>query len=160
MQETSKYVTHVTAKRSDLTRAYYETVDWRVPLPSISDIMNNPDDYIGLMYHIAMNHKGLNWLIYKSQLNFDTYPIFIYSLAFCAMNENPTISYSWQMNKNARRVGKFIKENHIFLLPDETKLLAICSYFPSWTSTKAQRASEIGSIIEALHKNYGDAQLI
>ena len=111
MQETSKYVTHVTEKRSGLTRAYYETVDWRVPLPSISDIMNNPDDYIGLMYHIAMNHKGLNWLIYKSQLNFDTYPIFMYSLAFCAMNENPSISYSWQMNKNARRVGKFIKEN-------------------------------------------------
>lgn len=151
MEKTTQYVTQ---KHSGLTRAYFKPVDWHMPLPSISDIMNNPDDYIELMYHIAMNHKGLNCFIYKYQLDHNTYPVFIYSLAFCAMNENPSIAYSWQMNKNARRIQKFIRENNIFLEFAEERILQICSDFPNWNSYRANRISEISSLIEQLHEIY------
>ena len=154
MQQTTRHVDYVTKEHSGLTRAYYKTVDWGMPVPSISDIMNNPDYYIVLMYHISMNHKGLNWRIYRTQLNSDTYPVFMYSLAFCAMNENPCFSCSWQMNKNARRIRKFIKENAVSIDSYETKLLGICSNFPNWNEYKANRISEISSMIEHFHELY------
>lgn len=144
---------HQCIKHSGLTRAYFATADWR-ELPKILDIMQKPTEYTDLMYHIALNHKGLNWKIYKYQLTLENYPVFIYSLAFCAMNVNPTDGFAWQIQKNAKRVLKFLNKNNLTVSHDEDYVLDICAEFLSWEETEKQRDLRMSLALEDLSTIY------
>lgn len=137
-------------KKSGLTRAYFTPQDWRVPLPTIKEIINDPEQYTGLMQHIALNHKGLNWKFYKFQLSRQTYPIFIYSLAWSARNLKPTLAYSWQFQKNANKLHSFLERNHIVLSNQEEFLVETCKNFVNWSDYEVNRKEFIKSIIDGL----------
>ena len=141
-------------KKSGLTRAYYTPKDWRVPLPTIKEIINDPEHYTGLMQHIALNHKGLNWKFYKFQLSRQTYPIFIYSLAWCSKNLKPTLAYSWQFQKNANKLYRFLEKNHIVLSNQEEFLVETCKNFVNWSDYEVNKKQFINSIIDGLNNYY------
>lgn len=141
-------------KKSGLTRAYFTPQDWRMPLPTIQKIINNPEQYIDLMQHIALNHKGLNWKFYKFQLSRQTYPIFIYSLAWCSKNLKPTLAYSWQFQKNANKLYRFLDKNHIVLTKHEEFLIDVCKDLTSWAEYEITRQQLLEDIIDALNNYY------
>lgn len=141
-------------KKSGLTRAYFTPQDWRVPLPTIKEIINDPEQYTGLMQHIALNHKGLNWKFYKFQLSRQTYPIFIYSLAWCSKNLKPTLAYSWQFQKNANKLYRFLEKNHIVLSNQEEFLVETCKNFVNWSDYEVNKKQFINSIIDGLNNYY------
>ena len=141
-------------KKSGLTRAYYTPKDWRVPLPTIQEIINDPEQYADLMQHIALNHKGLNWKFYKFQLSRQTYPIFIFSLAWCSKNLKPTLAYSWQFQKNANKLYRFLEKNHIVLSNQEEFLVETCKNFVNWSDYEVNKKQFINSIIDGLNNYY------
>ena len=141
-------------RHSGLTRAYFKAVDWQLTLPNVSDIMKNPSDYIDLMYHIALNHKGLNWKMYKFQLNPDNYQVFIYSIAFCIMNTKPTCAYSWQMNRNARKIITFASKNNIQLEEVEKSILNLGSKFFLCKDSNESKIFDIFQLVDELHNIY------
>ena len=129
-------------KKSGLIRAYFTPKDWRLPLPNIKEILKYPEKYNDLMQHIALNHKGLNWKFYKFLLTKETYPIFIYSLVYCAKDLKPTEGYSWQIQKNANRTWHFMNKNHIFFNPKEIRILRLCQNFTNCDKDKKNIAIE------------------
>ncbi len=137
-------------KKSGLTRAYFTPQDWQVPLPTIQEIINDPEQYTDLMQHIALNHKGLNWKFYKFQLSRQTYQIFIFSLAWCSKNLKPTLAYSWQFQKNANKLHSFLERNHIVLSNQEEFLVETCKNFVNWSDYEVNRKEFIKSIIDGL----------
>lgn len=141
-------------KKTGQTRFYYPPEDWRVPLPTIQEIINDPEQYIDLMQHIALNHKGLNWKFFKYQLNKNTYPVFLYSLAWCAQRLKPTLAYSWQFQKNANKLYRFLEKNHIVLTKHEDFLLETCKNFMNWSDYDVNRKTFIKSIIDGLTTIY------
>ena len=143
-------------KKSGLTRAYFTPQDWRVPLPTIKEIINDPEQYADLMLHIALNHKGLNWKFFRYQLDKKTYPVFLYSLAWCAKDLQPTLSYSWQFEYNANRIYKFLVKNHITLNIQEDFLVSSSKNFTNWPENKANRQQFLTGIIDALNNYYAN----
>lgn len=144
-----KTVTH-----SGLTRAYFTPCDWRMPLPKISDIMEDPDKHSSLLFHIGLNHKGLNWKIYHFQLSKDTFAIFMYALTYCMLHTNNSESYSWQIHKNARRVKKFIEKNDIPLTINEAEMLNIALNFGNWAETFSNKTVTLGAFIKGFKETY------
>ncbi len=72
----------------------------------------------------------------------ETYPIFIYSLVYCAKDLKPTEGYSWQIQKNANRIWHFMNKNHIFFNPKEIRILRLCQNFTNCDKDKKNIAIE------------------
>lgn len=139
---------------SGLTRAYFTPSDWRVPLPKISNIMEDPDEYSSLLFHIGLNHKGLNWKMYRFTLTIDNYSIFLYALTYCMLHTNTSANYCWQMHKNAQRLEKFIARNDIPVSINEEQILEIALDFHNWTETLAKRTITLGSLLKGFKEAY------
>ena len=140
----------MTRRVSGLGRIYVRPYNWQMPLPSLRSILLNKMQYRNLIFHIGLNHKGLNWRIYKYQLNKDTYPVFLYSLAVCMLNVEPTRVYSWQIESNARRIKRFVDNSNIKLPVGTSPILNIGVRFTSWRKTKGDRSRVLEDALNKL----------
>lgn len=144
-----KTVTH-----SGLTRAYFTPCDWQMPLPDIEEIVEDPDSFSNLLFHIGLNHKGLNWKMYQFALSKDNYTVFMYALTYCMLHTNTSANYCWQIHKNARRLKNFIEKNDIPVSINEEQMLDIALDFHNWTETFSKRTITLGSILKGFKESY------
>lgn len=132
---------------SGLIRTYLPTFDLRDEVPEITDIMADTPNGRRFANHVALNHKGLNWKIFRFNMNSSNYKSFIFSLAFVASKSNPTNSTVWQLESNARRIEKNLLRKNINLTEDEKEILEICKYFSKWRATCFSREQKLKSLM-------------
>lgn len=70
------------------------------------------------------------------------------------MNVNPTDGFAWQIQKNAKRVLKFLNKNNLTVSHDEDYVLDICVEFLSWEETEKQRDLRMSLALEDLSTIY------
>ena len=132
---------------SGLTRTYLPTFNLREDIPEIKSIISNTPEGKRFANHIALNHKGLNWKIFRFNMNSSNYKSFIVSLALIASQSNPSHSTIWQLESNARRIEKNSLKKDIKLTDDEKEILEICKFFSTWHSTACFREQKLRSLI-------------
>ena len=69
----------MTQKHSGLTRTYLPTFNLQEEIPKLGDIIEKTP--IGTLFinHVALNHSGLNWKIFRHKLNPNNYESFIFA---------------------------------------------------------------------------------
>ena len=141
-------------KHSGLTRTYLPTFDLSVNVPSVQEIDSKTE--IGKLFtdHVTKNHKGLNWKIFRYNLNQDNYKSFMYAFALTALDSNPSHSTVWQFSSSARRMQNAILRNGIILSKPESDLLQSCIQYSVSKDMKKYREAKYGKIIEDLKKQY------
>ena len=135
------------------TRMYLPTFDLQMSIPSVGTLIESPDEKIVkiFMQHVVLNHKGLNWKIYRYYLNRKNYKSFLYSFAYICKDFSTTHSAAWQVESNARRLQKALSRNKISLSLTEKELLSIALSFTSWKDKSSVRESRLNLIIEKLY---------
>lgn len=132
---------------SGLIRTYLPTFNLRDDVPEIADIVADAPNGKRFANHVALNHKGLNWKIFRFNMNSSNYKSFIFSLAFVASKYSPTDSTIWQLESNARRIEKNLLRKNINLTEDEKEILEICKSFSKWRATYFSREQKLKSLV-------------
>ena len=132
---------------SGLTRTYLPAFNLREDIPEIKDIVANTPEGKRFANHVALNHKGLNWKIFRFNMNSNNYKSFIFSLALIASKSSPYHSAIWQLESNARRLEKNLLKKDIKLSDNEKEILEICKFFSTWHSTSCFREQKLRSLI-------------
>ena len=141
-------------EHSGITRTYLPTFNLQSDIPTLEDIIGKTPTGELFTNHVALNHKGLNWKVFRYKLNSDNYRSFLLAFAFIARISNPCYSEIWQFESNARRLEKALVKNNINLSKCEDDLLKICKDFSDWKLTRAFREKRMFILIETLKQQY------
>ena len=136
-------------KHSGLTRTYLPTFGLREQIPEVKDIIANTPTGKKFANHVALNHKGLNWKIFRFNMNSSNYKSFVFSLAIIASKSTPSHSAIWQLESNARRLQKNLIKKNIKLTAEEQEIIEICKNFSRWHSTYFFREKKLNSLISS-----------
>lgn len=132
-------------KVSGLCRLYLPTYPLNKEIPSLESIARGQEKEF--VNHVVLNHKGLNWKIYRYQLNAENYKAFFFAFVLGLKQTKPFCSTSWLVDSNARRLEKAIRRNGIKLTKDEERFLEVCKKFSKWDYTKMARESYLNSLL-------------
>lgn len=145
----------MTKKHSGLTRTYLPTFNLNVAIPSILEIQAATNLSVIFTNHITMNHKGLNWKIYRYNLTSKNYKAFLYAFSMKLLeNISPSSTTTWQFSANAKRLSKSIKKNNIVLSEAESELLTYCILYTSILDNKNSRNIKHIELLKKLSNEY------
>lgn len=144
----------MTQKHSGLTRTYLPTFNLQEEIPKLGDIIEKTP--IGTLFinHVALNHSGLNWKIFRHKLNPNNYESFIFAFALIAKDSNPCYSGIWQFESNARKLEKALIKNNIKLTKCEYDLIQRCKNFSKWSDYRVLREKEMSTVLMTLRQQY------
>lgn len=144
----------MTLEHSGITRSYLPTFNLQSDIPTLEDIIGKTPTGELFTNHVALNHKGLNWKIFRYKLNPNNYKAFIFAFALIAKISNPCHSEIWQFESNARRLEKALIKNNIKLTKCENDLIQICKNYSKWGYTRALREKEMSTVLTTLRHQY------
>ena len=132
-------------KVSGLCRLYLPTYPLNKEIPSLESIARGQEKEF--VNHVVLNHKGLNWKIYRYQLNAENYKSFFFAFIVVLKQIKPFCSTSWLVDSNARRLEKALHRNGIQLTNEEEKFLTTCKNFSKWKDTRMERELYLNSLL-------------
>lgn len=142
----------IIVEKSGTSRMYLQTFDLKMTIPSVEALIQSPDDEVVkiFMQHVVLNHKGLNWKIFRHYLNDENYKSFIYAFAYICKDFPTSYSTSWQIESNARRLAKAVERNKISLTKVEADLIHFCESFKYCCYTNSAREEHLSKVLREL----------
>lgn len=144
-------------EHSGIIRTYLPTFNLLSDIPTLEDIIGKTPTGELFTNHVALNHKGLNWKIFRYKLNPSNYKSFILAFAIIAkvkISEPYYLRGIWQFESNARRLEKALIKNNIKLTKCENNLIQICKSYSKWGYTRALREKEMSTVLTTLIHQY------
>jgi len=140
-------------EHSGIKRIYLPTFNLQEEIPKLEDIVEKTP--IGTLFinHVALNHKGLNWKIFRYKLNSNNYQSFIFAFALIANDSKSHYSGIWQFESNARRLEKALIRNNIKLSKCEYDLIQYWKNFSKWTK-RVFYEKEMSTVLATLRQQY------
>ena len=126
-------------EKGGLTRYYIKPFPLEDKIPEVDMLIKQPLHHLDFIKHVFYNHRGLNWKIFRYELNQANYKSFLYAFAYKMAHLPPSNSTSWQVESNARRLKKAIERAKLSLSDYETEILDICLNFRSWNLNENDR---------------------